>query len=138
MAATEWKVGLAEAIAAWEKETGGKWDYETPIPDKYYISKRPTLFFVKDSGIYLMAGAKMAEFPKDMSHVCYAAGYEPTAKNSWEKCRKAVGGDDFVETIILSANIQNSILAGGNIIIDITEEKFSLTVSMPRPNPKVN
>ncbi len=129
--ATQWKVGLAEAIAAWQKATGKDWQGED-IPDQYYTSEEPTIFFVKDSGIYLMTGAKLPELPKDGSHVCYATGYEPSAKNSWEKCRDAVGGDDFAETLTLSAKLKADILAGDDVVIKVTEDKITVSVVTPK------
>lgn len=129
--ATAWKVGLAEAIAAWEKANGKEWNYNTEIPQEFYRSSTPTLFFVKDRGIYLMTGAVMEPWPTDNSHVCYATGYEPTAKNSWEKCRAAVGGDDFAETLQLSDKLQADIEAGADIILKVTAAQIRLSVVLP-------
>ena len=64
----------------------------------------PALFFVKDSGIYLMSAGKprqLREDGTDWSVVAYAKGYEADAPDSWDKCRAAVGGDDFAEALPL-------------------------------------
>jgi len=54
------------------------------------------LWFVKDDGIYLMTNACLS--PDHNPGVVYAAGYGP-GPGTWERCRSAVGGDDFCEFI---------------------------------------
>ena len=64
----------------------------------------PALFLVKDSGIYLMSAGKPRQLRgdgSDWSVVAYAKGYEADAPDSWDKCRAAVGGDDFAEALPL-------------------------------------
>lgn len=59
----------------------------------------PGLFFVKDTGIYLMSTAKES-LPGERSRnkVVYAKGYDPDKDGDvYDKCVDAVGGDDFVE-----------------------------------------
>lgn|SRR5262245_59177422 len=76
------------------------------------------VLLVKDEGIYLMSNG----LPRDLmarpfdpsappptandstSFVAYAMGYDPTKADRmavWEKCREAVGGDDFSEPLLL-------------------------------------
>lgn len=90
-------------------------------------SKSPTLLFVKDDGIYLMTGAVMEKFPEDYSHVCYAEGYSPDVEDVWEKCREAVGGDDFGEVIELDEKLQGIINKGHDLLITVTPESFSIS-----------
>lgn len=57
------------------------------------------LWLVKDSGIYLMSngnpGLKDGDKP---NKIVYAKGYNPEVdEDVWERCRAAVGGDDFAE-----------------------------------------
>ena len=61
----------------------------------------PMLMFVKDDGIYLMSNG-IPSSPEG-NRVSYAIGYDPTrGVDVWEKCRSAVGGDDFAEYIAIS------------------------------------
>ena len=68
----------------------------------------PSLCFVKDSGIYLMSAGLPAQpdpkhsGPSTKLLVVYAKGYSDKAPDSWEKCREAVGGDDFSEYLPLN------------------------------------
>lgn len=114
-----------EAISAYEKNTGKKYSDSVNL-NKYYEQTNPTLLLVKDEGIYLMASAKLKEIPKDNSHVCYAEGFEPDTPNSWEKCRRAVGGDDFVEEFAFSGQLQKGVMNGGDIQINICSEYFEV------------
>lgn len=64
-----------------------------------YGTPEPGLFFVKDSGIYLMSNAK-EKLPGDktMNKVVYAKGFDPDKdEDVWERSVDAVGGDDFAE-----------------------------------------
>lgn len=69
--------------------------------------KPPGLFFVHDSGVYLMSngspGDKLEpENPDSRMYVAYADGCNPNIGNfdSWYgRSRDLVGGDDFVEFI---------------------------------------
>lgn len=67
----------------------------------------PCLLFVKDDGIYLMSnGIPQIPVADDHSHVVYAKGYDPHKNGDvWDKCRDAVGGDDFVEYLELQPNL---------------------------------
>ena len=58
----------------------------------------PCLVFVKDDGIYLMSnGIPGMERDESYTHVVYAKSYDPRKGDVWDRCRDAVGGDDFVE-----------------------------------------
>jgi hypothetical protein len=57
----------------------------------------PTILFVHDEGVYIMALGAGKE-----RTICYAQGYDPTKEDRmkvWDKCRDAVGGDDFCERL---------------------------------------
>jgi hypothetical protein len=62
--------------------------------------KGPALMFVKDEGIYVMSnglpGLAIGQ------NVVYARNYDPRKGDVWERCREAVGGDDFAEYIGLA------------------------------------
>lgn len=59
----------------------------------------PCLILVKDDGIYLMSNGEPCLPGQDsVNHAVYAKGYNPkTDGDVWDKCRDAVGGDDFAE-----------------------------------------
>lgn len=57
----------------------------------------PALMFVKDDGIYVMSNG-LPGLPIGQN-VVYAANYDPRKGDVWERCRQAVGGDDFAEYI---------------------------------------
>lgn len=85
-------INHAQASPEWRKAF---WDEEgTP---------EPCLEFVKDDGIYLMSnGIPGMERDEAYTHVVYAKGYDPRTGDVWDKCRAAVGGDDFVEYLELA------------------------------------
>ncbi len=124
--ATLFNVGLSEAITAYEAKTGKKYDYVEPIPEEFTITDKPTLYFVKDSGIYLMTAAKLKEIPADKSHVAYAKGYSPDDEDCWEKCKNAVGGDDFAETISFSPQMQQAVTDGSDLVLKVTEKSIAV------------
>jgi hypothetical protein len=68
---------------------------------------KPALFFVHDQGVYLMSNGE----PRDMGddgrtpYVAYAEGCNPeTDENWWETSRDLVGGDDFVEELLIEGD----------------------------------
>jgi len=117
----------AQQIAAWEAKFKKEFDFsKDEIPEDCQTTDKPQLFFVKDSGIYLMTAAVMEKMPEDMSHVAYAKGYSPSEPNCWEKCTAAVGGDDFGEAIELSKEAMELIKGGSDIVINVTAKTFSI------------
>lgn len=98
---------------------------------------------VKDDGIYIMssAEARPAHIPaseKFWKHtVAYAKGYNPkTDGDVWEKCREAVGGDDFGEVVGKRCEFE-SILADsdGDIIVSVTASNISVSY-LPKRTPE--
>jgi hypothetical protein len=134
---TTFRNNFSQAVIAYEKETGKEYNFADKLDDKYYEAKKPALWFVKDSGIYLMPNGDLPGKEKDdKSHVCYAKGYEPDAEDSWEKCRAAVGGDDFVEQIDFNADLQREIDKGCDMKLSVTKSTFRISFVMPRPAVK--
>lgn len=133
------KVTFDVAISNWEKATGKEYDFNGDIPDEYYLSRKPTLFFVKDSGIYLMTGAVLEDYDYKTrtEHVCFAVGYNPSIDGDvWDKCRFAVGGDDFGENIFLTKEMRSLILQGCDIIINVTESQLTIKAILPARKSK--
>ena len=88
------------------------------------------LHLVKDDGIYLMEGTFKADWMEHLRkcHVIYAQGFSPKTKDLWEKCRDAVGGDDFVEWIPLDNKMVNMLAIIGHMKIKITPQEVEVNV----------
>ena len=88
------------------------------------------LHLVKDDGIYLMAGTVQADWIEHLKkcHVIYAQGFSPKTTDLWEKCRDAVGGDDFAEWIPLSNSMVNMLAKNGHMKIKITPQQLEVNV----------
>ncbi len=128
--ATSFNASFSESVEAYEKETGTKYKIDADL-SKFGEHHKPTLWLVKDQGIYLMTSAKLEKLPDDYSHVCYAEGFEPDAPGWWEKCRAAVGGDDFVESFHFTSEIKEGIMAGADIQIKIGPAKLIVGLLYP-------
>lgn len=75
---------------------------EWPKPEQLALEKiPPALHLVKDEGIYLLSSSAERDIAEGTtSRVVYANGLDPKAdEDVWDKCREAVGGDDFVEAL---------------------------------------
>jgi hypothetical protein len=124
--ANTFRTTFAEAINAYEIQSGKSYQYSQDIDlHNYGEQNTPTIWLVKDWGIYLMTSAK-TEFPKDTNHVCYAEGYEPDAPDSYERCRDAAGGNDFVQSIPFPEDMQQCLREGADIEIEISAETFEI------------
>jgi hypothetical protein len=127
--AKQFKNNSAEAIKAYQKETGKNWSFDVELDRKFYETTTPAFWFVKDRGIYLMSNAKVED--KDIPttnadlHVVYATGYDPRQSDVWEKCQDAVGGDDFCDQILLDEKMIKAIELGYNMVIDFSVESFT-------------
>lgn len=82
-------------------------------------TKEPALYLVKDSGIYLMSAGHPGQDRTDGKKgrvVAYAQGFEPDAEDSWERCREAVGGDDFAVDLPVRY-FTDMITAGATVVV---------------------
>src|SRR5688572_13760922 len=95
--ASEFRCTFQEAVNAYESKTGKKYTAGINL-NPYLIRTSPTLWLVKDTGIYIMTPAKLEKMPEDDSHLCYADGFEPTDADCFDKATAVLGGDDFVES----------------------------------------
>ena len=108
----------------------------------YGVGKpEPSLYFVKDSGIYLMSAAKERQMdpkyngPSKKNLVAYAKGYEPEAEDSWDKCCEAVGGDDFAEALPL-AWFMGALDAGATKLhLHVSEKAIRASTTVPKRKP---
>lgn len=108
-----------EAVQAYEKNTSRSYDGNANL-DKYFQTVKPSIWLVKDEGIYLMSSAVVKESATEKPHLCYAEGYDPGQPDCWEKCNAAVGGDDFVQAIPVTEPMKRGIRMGADL-----EIKFS-------------
>jgi hypothetical protein len=125
--ATKFRTSFAEAVKVYEKTTGQAYKDGVNL-SMYNTSQKPTLWLVKDRGIYLMASAIIKQPTKDQSHVCYAEGFEPSIPNCFDRCRSAVGGDDFVEVIEFTDQLKDGIKNGAEVQIEITKTHLAITL----------
>ena len=87
------------------------------------------LHLVKDDGIYLMAGTfESDKLDEKRCHVIYAQGYSLKTKDLWEKCREAVGGDDFAEWIPLNEAMVKALEKNGHMKIEFTPSEITTSV----------
>jgi hypothetical protein len=132
--ATTFRTTFSEAVTAYEHTTGQVYADGVNL-SKYNTSQKPSLWLVKDRGIYLMASAIIKHPAKDQSHVCYAEGFEPSVPNCFDKCRSAVGGDDFVEVTDFTDQLKDGIKNGADVQIEITKTHLTITlVDIPNSN----
>jgi len=102
------------------------------------------LHLVKDEGIYLASngdpGLPASAFGQKMDvatriAVVYAQGYDPTVEDRsdvWDKCREAVGGDDFVENIDLS-DLPEMPPGARFLEINVSAKRFAVSWVAARP-----
>ena len=56
--------------------------------------------------------------------VVYAKGYEPDSDDCWNRCREAVGGDDFGEAVHMEKDQLTRLANGGDMSIRVSETQF--------------
>lgn len=83
---------------------------------------------MEKEGIYLMSPGKTDRPKGDKRHICYAEGFEPHLPNFYDKCRKAVGGNDFVESFEFTSQLREGVKNGADIRIDISSKEFSVSL----------
>ena len=104
-------------------------NHNRKIPYAKGTTKDFGLHLVKDDGIYLMAGTfESDKLDEKRCHVIYAQGYSPKTKDLWEKCREAVGGDDFAEWIPLNNELIEGLEKNGHMKIKFTPSEITTSV----------
>lgn len=88
------------------------------------LERSPTVILVKDEGIYLIS-----EKHKAGDLVVYAKGYDPKlGEHVWDKCRAAVGGDDFGETLQMTDPMVQAAKQGRLAVFTLNVTQTSISV----------
>ena len=97
------------------------------IPYTKKTTKQKGFYFVKDEGIYVM-NSYANEDPED-NLVVYALGYDPHKDDDvWERSWRAVGRDDFAESIPLSEQQLTRLLLGRHLVLEVSETDIKIEV----------
>lgn len=87
--------------------------------------------FVKDSGIYIMSGSSESQMDGEGRLVAYAMNFEPGAEGLWERCREAVGGDDFCEPLPLEVKMVQQVIDGYGFFVTTDGDSMSYGTFSP-------
>lgn len=80
---------------------------------------KPTIWLVKDAGIYLVPAVVGLEFPLSKDMIAYAKGHGKDTHT---------GGDDYIEEIpIHTPLLMRDLEAGYDLIINITETSMKIS-----------
>ena len=90
---------------------------EFQVPYQKKTTTKKLFWFVKDSGIYLMNG--WGNQVAEDNVVVYAKGYNPESENCWDRCRDAVGGDDFGVELRMDKSQLTRLVDGGDMILRV-------------------
>ena len=105
------------------RNTLAKGKFRVPYTKK--TTKQKGFYFVKDEGIYVMNG--YANKDNEDNLVVYALGYDPHKDDDvWERSRRAVGGDDFAESIPLSDEQLTRLVEGGHLVLEVSETSIKI------------
>ena len=125
-----------EDLKAIAKDTmnAKEWElpYESLYEDKDEVKQQkaiPSFTLVKDDGIYLMSGnTKTKLYKNGKNRICYAKGYNPKEEDVWEKCRYAVGGDDFAEKLVVNLDWIKilSVMPSGTLKVEVFDDRFEV------------
>lgn len=100
--------------------------------------QEPGLMLVKDSGIYLMStglpGLLRADSTPENTHnvVVYALGFKPDDEDSYDKCRDAVGGDDFSEVLPLAWFTKAREVGATSVTIRFGKRQIGIAYALPK------
>jgi len=104
--------------------------------DPKAYTEEPSLFLVKDSGVYLMSASDEALPRGDEEKanlVAYAQGLNPkTDGDIWDEQQSVCGGDDFAENVDLGI-FEKAIKGGCKAIkIRLTENSMEILADIPK------
>ena len=107
------------------RNTLAKGKFRVPYTKK--TTKQKGFYFVKDEGIYVMNG--YANEDPEENLVVYALGYDPHKDDDvWERSWRAVGRDDFAESIPLSDEQLTRLVEGGHLVLEVSETSIKIEV----------
>lgn len=120
-----WKLSYGAAAGRWMEQNGVKeWTGEHWEKLTDFFTDEPTLWLVKDKGIYLMPSDDGKTTP------AYAVGYNPEKNGDvYDRCRAAVGSDDFCESFPLK-EVSRIIASGSDLIIRFDENTLEVIEEM--------
>lgn len=122
----------AYAVDGAKPDESGLYEYESIDQSKV----KPSLQLVHDDGIYLMSsGSPMMD---KETRCAYAKGYNPGKDGDvWDKCRAAVGGDDFVESLPITDFVKILAVPGlHSLFISVTGSRISIGYTYRSPRAK--
>lgn len=119
--------------SASNKKRKGKRHYRNTYVSTNSPQKSPSIWLVKDNGIYLTNASNCAFGQENNCHqVCYAEGYEANAHNIYEKCKKVAGGNCFLKAIRISTCLNECIQQGGDIHIEVHRKGLDIRLVFPK------
>jgi hypothetical protein len=89
----------------------------------------PSIFFVKDRGIYIMSNGLPADnnnTENDQTFVAYDEDCYPDNPNCWELSREKVGGDDFVEAIEATEDFLAACHQFDKVVVNVFPTEFNI------------
>ena len=105
------------------RNTLAKGKFRVPYTKK--TTNQKGFYFVKDEGIYVMNGYANKDTEDNL--VVYALGYDPHKdEDVWERSWRAVGGDDFAESIPLSDDQLTRLIEGGHLVLEVSETEIKV------------
>ena len=106
----------------------------TAVMEAHARTRKP-LLLVKDDGIYLCCQTPNLDAGK-ATYTCYAEGYSPEdapeGSDLYDKCKAAVGGDDFAENLKLGKPMREmGARPGAKLLVIMRDRDFTLAMSPP-------
>lgn len=89
-------------------------------------SNKPTLWLVKDAGIYIVASTPGLKYPLEKNMIAYAKGHGKDTHT---------GGDDYIEEIPLQPTLFQALERGDDLIITMTETSMKIATRQNIPAP---
>lgn len=88
------------------------------------LQSEPTIWIVKDAGVYLCPSVPGLKYPLPKEHLCYAVGKGPNTHT---------GGDDYIEEIPMNdPKLIRGLQTGSDLIIKMTSKSMSMGFSIPK------
>jgi hypothetical protein len=93
----------------------------------------PAIFFVHDHGVYIMSNGEPKDKDGEETNVAYAKGCDPKKdEDYYEEARHLVGGDDFAETIPVTADTLNRCDLYEEFHIKVLKTKMEMIFVKPK------